>query len=124
MNTEYNFVKEINTAQLLDEMKTALLPVPFRIDTAGSDIKIFFTDGLTNDQEATLNITITNHIANPYYVNLINQQKINTLLSYLNNSDINIANIARAVIVANIAPKMPSGLVDMINTQISLKIGS
>lgn len=77
-------------------------------------------DGPIEDQ---LN-TLTTVVANPNYVPLAMQVQINMLIGYLNNSNATIANTARAVIINNIAPGLPTALLQTINAQIAAKVGS
>lgn len=115
---EYDFTHTINTAQLLDEIAVASLPMPGRIDTVTDAVQIFYENALDAGQESSLTSVVSAHLANPFYVSPAAQAQIDTLLSYLNNPNMAIANTARAAIVANIAPRLAPGLVTLINAQI------
>lgn len=121
--TEYDFTQTIYTPQLLDEMNTAGLPAPSDIETDGTAVQIFYSDALTDDQQATLAAVVANHVANPAYVTLTVQASIATLTGYLNNANATIANTARAVMIANLAPRMPPDLLTTINSAIAAKLG-
>lgn len=123
MDTEYDFVQTINSTQLLDEINTAGLPAPDYITTADTAVQIFYTSDLTPDQQTTLTNVVTNHVADPSYIPLSVQADINTLIAYLNNANTTIANAARAVMIVNIAPRMPDGMIASINAQIHSKTG-
>lgn len=120
---EYDFTQSIYTPQLLDEITTAGLPAPLSVETTGTSVQIFYTNPLTDDQQATLSKAVANHVANPYYVTLATQQAVSTLVGYLNNPNVQISNTARAVIVANMASRMPQTMLTTINAQIAAALG-
>lgn len=120
---EYDFLQIINPSQLLDEINTASLPNPNYISTNGTQVQIFYTSSLTTDQQTSLTNIVNNHIANFGYITLYVQNQINTLVGYLNNPNMTIANTARAIMVANIAPRLPIDLLTTINTQIHSTTG-
>jgi hypothetical protein len=124
MDTEYDFTQTIYTPQLLDEINTAGLPAPDYITTQGVNVQIFYVSPLTQDQVSTLTTVVANHVANPNYVTLAVQSDINILIGYLNNSNTTIANTARAVILQNMAPRLPDSLIQTINAQIKSITGS
>lgn len=121
---EYDFTHIINTPQLLDEIAIAGLPSPSTVDSAGTAVQIFYASPLTSDQQSSLSTVVANHMANPAYVTLSVQADISTLTGYLNNSNPTIANAARAVMLANIAPRLPDGLIATINAQIHAATGA
>lgn len=119
MGTEYDFTQTINTLQLEDEINTAGLPIPGAINTVGTAVSILYQASLTAPQQATLSTVVANHIANSNYVPLATQAAITTLLGYLNSSTLSTANLARAMIVATLAPGLPMGTLTKINSQIA-----
>lgn len=121
---EYDFTQTVFTPQLLDEIATAGLPTPDRIDTTGTAVQVFYSTPLTNDQTTTLSSVVGDHVANTNYVTVLAQGDINRLVAYLNNSNSTIANTARAVMVNNLAPRLPDGLIQTINSQIQAIVGS
>lgn len=123
MNTEYDFIQLININQLLDEINTVGIAAPISICTSGNSVQIFYTNVLSTNDANTLNTVVANHVANPSYIPLATQTQVTTLLSYLNNSNTIIANTARAVIVSNLAPNLPIGLMTNINNQILAIVG-
>lgn len=119
MNTEYDFSQLVNTPQLIDEVSTAGLPAFTYMTTDGTSCSIFYATPLTTDQQTTLTTVVANHIANFSYITLAVQTQINTLVSYLNNSNTAVANLARATIVQNLAKGLPLNILTTINTQIA-----
>lgn len=119
MDTEYDFTQTINTLQLEDEIGTAGLPAPDVINTVGTAVAIFYTMALTAPQQDTLTTVVGNHVANPSYVPLVTQAAITTLLGYLNSATPSTASLARAMIVATLAPGLPVGALARINSQIA-----
>lgn len=115
---EYDFIQTINTPQLQDEIVAAGLSIPDSINTADVSVQIFYSKPLTDDQLATLTTVVLAHIADPNYVPLVLQNAINILTGYLNNPSPQIANTAKAVMIANIAPRLPCALIVLINAQI------
>lgn len=124
MNTEYDFTQTINTQQLLDEINTSGIPCPDYIYTSGTSVQIFYITPLTSGQLSTLTTVIANHVANPSYITVALQVQINKLVAYLNSSNATTANTARAIMVLNLAPKLPIGLLTTINAQILAIVGS
>lgn len=124
MDTEYDFTHNINSQQLMDEISTAGLPIVNYILTTGTAVQIFYSDALADDQLITLTNIVNAHVCNSQYVTLATQAQIAQLLGYLNNSSASIANTARAVIVANLAPNLPPNVISTINSQIAAKVGS
>lgn len=124
MDTEYDFTQTINNPQLLDEINTAGLPAPDYIMTNGLAVQIFYVSALTSDQQTILTNVLTNHVANPAYIPLAQQAQIAILISYLNNSNINISNTARSVIIKNLASNLPLTTLTTINSQIFTIVGS
>lgn len=122
-DVEYDFTQTINTSQLLDEISTAGLASPSYVLTEGTTVQIFYQRALSDDDVSVLNDAVSNHIANPVYVTLALQAQIAMLMSYLNNANPAIANTARAVIVGNLAPKLPPALLTAINAQIATLLG-
>lgn len=120
---EYDFVQTINTPQLIDEITTASLNLPDNVFTAGTCVQIIYNSTLTSDQVNTLTNVVTNHVANSAYITIENQTNITKLIGYLNNANPTIANTARAIIVANLAPRMQDGMVSAINAQIAAIVG-
>ena len=124
MDTEYDFIQTINSTQLLDEINTAGIAAPDYINTDGTAVSIFYVNALDAADEETLSTVVANHVANPNYITLSLQADINTLVAYLNNSNATIANAARAVIVANMAQRLPQSLIESINAQIHATTGA
>lgn len=120
---EYDFTHYINTNQLLDEIHASGLVTPAFISTFGSSVQIFFLDPLSDADNTTLSGVVANHVANPAYITLAIQTQVSILLSYLNNTNTTVANTARAVIVSNLAPNLPPGLLTTVNTQIAAILG-
>lgn len=120
---EYDFIQTINTPQLLDEINSSGLAIPDNIGANGTQVQIFYSSPLTSDQQITLSSVVANHIVNVNYVPIAIQSQINTLVGYLNSADTTTANIARAVMIANLAPRLPTTLLYSINSQISSKLG-
>lgn len=121
---EYDFKQTIYTPQLLDEIATAGLPAPDAVNTNDTAIAILYTDALTDDQQTTLAAVIANHVANPNYVPLALQTQINTLTGYLNNANPAISSTARAVMITNLAARLPLALLVTINAQIHAQTGA
>lgn len=121
--TEYDFTQTINSTQLLDEISTAGLPAPAYIDTSGACVQIFYPSALTGDQLATLTSVISAHNPNPAYVTLATQAAVTKLTSYLNSANATVANTARAVMVANLAPRLQDGMLAIVNAQIASIVG-
>lgn len=121
---EYAFAKAVSTSQLLSEIAGAGLPAPARVDTLESVVTIFYDDALSGGQEATLGTVVSNHVIDPNFGQTSTQQNIDKLLGYLNNVNPSIANTARAVILRNLAPNLPPGLMSTINAQIQAIVGS
>lgn len=119
MNTEYDFIQLVNSSQLLDEINTAGLPTPTYINTQGTSVAIFYSTPLTDNQLSILTTVVTNHVANFAYVTLAAQAQIATIIGYLNNSNVSVANTARAVIIATMAPQIPLATLTAINSQIA-----
>lgn len=121
--SEYDFMHVIYTPQLLDEIHTAGLIAPNHIDTDGCNVQVFYDSPLSDPDSATLTSVISAHVANPSYILLSTQAQIAILVGYLNNANATIANTARAVIVANLASRLPPDLMVTINSQIAYKLG-
>lgn len=121
---EYDFIQTINTPQLQDEIVAAGLPIPDSIDTADVNVQIFYSKPLTDDQLATLTTTVSAHVVDPKYVSLALQNAIDILTGYLNNPSPQIANTARATMIANLAPRLPCSLIVLINAQIKQITGA
>lgn len=121
----YNYIKaeKINIDQLKDEISVVPLPIPTDVQIDDVNVQISYDSDLTVDQKINLDSVVGNHVANPSYVTIAAQAQVTTLLGYLNNANTTIANTARAVIVANLAPKLPVGLIASINSQIAIKLG-
>lgn len=120
---EYDFTQLINTPQLIDEINTAGLSTPDIINSADTAVQIFYANALTADQLTTLTTVVANHVANANYTPLAVQADINKLVGYLNSANATVANTARAMIVANMAPRLPVDLIKKINSQISAIVG-
>lgn len=120
----YEFTKYINSTQLMDEFTAAGLAWPDRIDTEGESVHIFYEEELSPELESILITVMDSHVASSNYVSPADQLQIDTLVSYLNSPSPTTAAIARMVVVLNIAPRMPSGMVALINAQIATRLGS
>lgn len=123
MDTEYDFVQNVNPTQLLDEIATSGIAVPDYINTEGTSVQIFYVAALSDQDAATLSTVVSAHVANPSYIPTAIQTQINLLTSYLNSPNPTIANTARAIVVANLAPRLPCSLMTSINAQIATKLG-
>lgn len=121
--SEYDFVHLIYTPQLLDEMSTAGLPAPAYVETDGCNVQVFYASPLDDDQSASLTSVISAHVANTSYVTLAVQAQASILVAYLNSANATVANTARAVIIANLASRLPYDLMVTINSQIAYKLG-
>lgn len=121
--SEYDFVKNIYTPQLLDEIYTAGLAAPNHIDTDGCNVQVFYDSALSDPDSAALTSVINAHTANPNYILLSTQAQIAILVGYLNNTNATVANTARVVVVANLASRLPPDLMVTINSQIAYKLG-
>lgn len=121
--TEYDYIQTVNTSQIKDEMVTAGLPLPSDIQINDVTVSIFYPSDLSEGQKNTLDSVVANHVANSSYVTLAVKAQIAQLVGYLNNASPTVANTARAVMVANIAPKLPPNLVYTINLQIAGIVG-
>lgn len=117
-----NYEKIVNIPQLKDEIQLAGLPAPSDIQMNDVVVMIIFIDPLSEEQVLALDSVVSAHTPDPAYVTIAARAAVNTLLNYLNNPNMTIANTARAVIVTNLAPKLPDGLVLTINAQIAAKI--
>lgn len=124
MSAEYDFTKIVNTVQLKDEIYTAALPTPSDIQLNDTALQIFFSSDLTTDQQATLATVVQNHTPTTNYVTLYTQNQITKLTGYLNNANPTIVSTARAVMILNIAPRLPADLLAAINSQIQSIVGS
>lgn len=124
MSTPYPYTKEVNSDELKLEILASSIATPFdHIDATGSDVSIVFQDALSDDDKTTLDGIVANHVNAPPPPDPSIQANINTLTAYLNNSNATIANTARAVMIANLAPKLPSGMIATINAQIAARLG-
>lgn len=123
MDIEYDFIQTINSTQLIDEINISGLPTPDYITTTGTCVQVFYANSLTNDQQTTLSTVVTNHIANPNYMTLVQQIQVNTLIAYLNNTNTTISNTARSVIIKNLAVNIPLATLTVINSQIYAIVG-
>lgn len=120
---EYDFTQTINTTQLLDEIAAAGLAAPTAIETVGTSVQVFFASPLSSPDQSTLASVLAAHVANSAYVPLATQAAISTLIAYLNNSNVTIANTARAVMITSLAPKLPQALITQINATIKAQVG-
>lgn len=123
MDTKYEFVKIINTAQLIDEISTAGLSSPHVINTEDQSVQIFYENPLLDDNATTLSSVVAAHTANPNYVTLSVQASINTLTAYLTNPSPAVVSAAKAAVIANLASRLPPDLIIIINAQIHAATG-
>jgi hypothetical protein len=123
-DTEYDFTQTINTPQLLDEINSSGIAAPDYINTDGTAVSIFYVSPLDAADLQTLTTVVANHVANPNYITIQQQSDISTLIGYLNNSNPATANTARAIIVSNMAQRLPDTLIQTINAQIAAALGS
>lgn len=121
----YSFVKAppINTVQLTDEITTSGLPAPTMSDSEDVNLSLTFSVELDGGQQATLASVVSAHTPTLGYQSIAMRAAVVTLTGYLNNADPNVANTARAVMIANIAPNLPGTMLSTINSQIAARLG-
>lgn len=118
----YKYTKNINTQQFIDELNTVHFCMPEYMETVGDSVKLYYTEEITEEQLTSLSTIIDNHIAVENYITLANQSQINQLINYLNSVNPTVANTARAVMITNLAPRLPSDLLVTINAAIYTKL--
>lgn len=132
VDKDYNFTKQVNSDQLTAQLNIFCAQVNtdengniqlVRIDTVGDLLTVWFNQILSQNAETQLNDLINNYVLVEDYIPSDQQAQIDKLIGYLNNENMTIASIARAVIVLNIAPKLGPDLISTINDQISAKLG-
>lgn len=119
----YFFVHRINTDQLLDEISIAGLHAPTLIETVDTDVSIEFENELTETELQTLTSAVDSHVKNVSYVPKAQQTQIDQLIAYLNSANVTVANTARAVMIVNMAPRLPPDLLVTINASIAARLG-
>lgn len=116
-------IAAVNLDQIADEIATAGLPAAQGYEIEGFNLMITYAAALSDSQASSLTSVVSRSVANPAYVTLATQAQIATLIGYLNNTDTTVANTARAVMIATIAPKLPPAVLIQINTAIAAKLG-
>lgn len=131
VETVYEFVKQVNSDQLNRELNTFCAQMNaeedgdlslLRIETVGDALTIWFNQVLSANAEPQLTALIDNYVLVSDYISPEDQDQIDTLVGYLNNANMTIANTARSVIVLNIAPNLGAALIASINAQIYAKL--
>lgn len=120
---EYDYIHNINSIQLTDEIFTAGIPAADYILTSGTDVQIFYTNELSEDDKSILDTTVSAHVANQNYITLAVQAQVAKLISYLNSATPGVGNLARAAIITTMASKMPLAALMQINTTIQGQVG-
>lgn len=59
---QYTYVKQVNSARLILEVKAAGLPAIDHIDTSGATLLIYFATGLSSAQKSVLDTVVSNHL--------------------------------------------------------------
>lgn len=122
METVYDYVKAINSDQLLSEINVAGLVAPLRIDTEETAISIVFEDALSEADQLVLDGLITAHVPADADAAAL-ATAIATLTAYLNNVLPSKQAAARAQMIAAIGPRLPLDVLETVITNTRALVG-
>lgn len=133
MEKEYRFDKKINSDQLFEKLVEFCEEVNIleslnlellRIETVNYKPSIWFNNELSPNALLQLNELISNYILVENYIPTPDQEQINKLIDHIHNPDLLVSNLVIKIIMLNLAPKLGPEIIETINSQIDLQVGS